>query len=205
MTVQILMPQPLCQRSCGKFAPHGSIADEIIVHDASYLVEGEPFGQTQYQVSISSGHAHVNGRQFSIHQTGERGIWLIEQDGRQIPAYVECTPTGTVIVTIRGYSYQVQCYPARLEEVLTIVQRAKQQDHQHVHLRAPMPGLVKAVNVKAGTAVRRGESIIILEAMKMENLLRAPASGVVRQLTVSAGSAVEKGELLCTIELDGIR
>jgi biotin carboxyl carrier protein len=53
--------------------------------------------------------------------------------------------------------------------------------------------------------VRRGESIIILEAMKMENLLRAPASGVVRQLTVSAGSAVEKGELLCTIELDGIR
>ncbi|GBD06168.1 Glutaconyl-CoA decarboxylase subunit gamma [bacterium HR20] len=66
-----------------------------------------------------------------------------------------------------------------------------------------MPGLIKAVNIAEGASVRRGESIIVLEAMKMENLLRAPMAGVVRSLAVVSGQTVEKGDLLCTIELDG--
>lgn len=63
-------------------------------------------------------------------------------------------------------------------------------------LKAPMPGLVKAVLVEAGQAVKAGDSLLVLEAMKMENVLKAAADGVVGQVAAVAGQAVEKGALL---------
>ena len=69
-----------------------------------------------------------------------------------------------------------------------------------VVLKAPMPGLVVRVHAAAGQAVAAGASLIVLEAMKMENELRAGAPGVVRAVRVAAGAAVEKGEVL--VEFD---
>ncbi len=63
-------------------------------------------------------------------------------------------------------------------------------------LKAPMPGLVKAVLVEAGQAVEAGQSLLVLEAMKMENVLKAAAPGTVAEIPAAAGQAVEKGALL---------
>ena len=63
-------------------------------------------------------------------------------------------------------------------------------------LLAPMPGLVVRVNVAEGDAVRAGQGLVVMEAMKMENELRAAAAGVVRKIHVTPGNAVEKGALL---------
>lgn len=67
-------------------------------------------------------------------------------------------------------------------------------------LRAPMPGLVVRMLKEAGDEVKRGESLIIVEAMKMENELKAPAAGKITEIHVNTGQAVDKGDLLVTIE-----
>ncbi len=68
------------------------------------------------------------------------------------------------------------------------------------NVNAPMPGLVLEIMVELGQAVTTGTPLLILEAMKMENVLKAEADGVVREVTVSKGDAVEKKQLLLIIE-----
>ena len=64
---------------------------------------------------------------------------------------------------------------------------------------APMPGNILAVNVAAGDAVKKGQVLMILEAMKMENEIMAPCDGTVTSVAAAKGAAVESGALLCTI------
>ena len=64
---------------------------------------------------------------------------------------------------------------------------------------SPMPGTILSVNVAAGDAVKRGQVLMILEAMKMENEIMCPCDGTVTSVSVTKGTAVESGTLLCTI------
>ena len=63
-----------------------------------------------------------------------------------------------------------------------------------------MPGTILSVNVAAGDAVKRGQVVIILEAMKMENEIMCPCDGKVVSVNTSKGSSVESGTLLCVIQ-----
>lgn len=67
------------------------------------------------------------------------------------------------------------------------------------NITAPMPSKVVAVNVKAGNQVKKGQVLLVLEAMKMENEIIAPAAGTVKEVHVSEGSNVNVGEPLITI------
>ena len=64
---------------------------------------------------------------------------------------------------------------------------------------SPMPGNILSVNVSEGSAVKKGDVLMILEAMKMENEITSPADGTVKSLSVSKGTAVETGTVLCVI------
>ena len=66
-------------------------------------------------------------------------------------------------------------------------------------INAPMPGNILAVNVTDGASVKKGDVLMVLEAMKMENEILAPSDGVVKSVNVAKGSTVETGALLCTI------
>ena len=63
-------------------------------------------------------------------------------------------------------------------------------------ITAPLPGSVVSVNVKAGDAVKAGQQLAIIEAMKMENEILAPADGTIKAVHVSAGQAVQQGDAL---------
>lgn len=65
---------------------------------------------------------------------------------------------------------------------------------------APMPGVVLSVGVAPGTAVRRGDPLLVLEAMKMKNELKSPRDGVVAEVYVAAGQQVRFGEFLVRFE-----
>ena len=66
-------------------------------------------------------------------------------------------------------------------------------------VKSPMPGTILSVNVSAGSAVKKGDVLMILEAMKMENEIMSPCDGTVSAVSVSKGSSVESGTPLCTI------
>jgi len=65
---------------------------------------------------------------------------------------------------------------------------------------SPMPGTILKVNVKEGDTVKVGDSVVVLEAMKMENDITAPKDGVVKALYVTGGQAVAKGDALFEVE-----
>jgi 3-methylcrotonyl-CoA carboxylase alpha subunit len=69
-------------------------------------------------------------------------------------------------------------------------------------LTAPMPGRVLEVAIAAGGRVRKGDKLLILEAMKMEHAIKAPAAGVVKAIHVSAGAQVAEGTELIHFEAD---
>lgn len=67
-------------------------------------------------------------------------------------------------------------------------------------ITSPMPGTILAVNVAVGDSVKKGDVLMILEAMKMENEIMAPHDAKVTSVAVAKGTAVESGALLCTIQ-----
>jgi 3-methylcrotonyl-CoA carboxylase alpha subunit len=70
-------------------------------------------------------------------------------------------------------------------------------------LTAPMPGTIRALAVKAGDRVEKGEALLILEAMKMEHTIRAPSAGTIRSLNCDQGTMVEAGVVLVEFEPEG--
>ncbi len=66
-------------------------------------------------------------------------------------------------------------------------------------VKCPMPGTILSVNVSAGQSVKKGDILMILEAMKMENEILASQDGTVASVNVSKGAAVESGDVLCTL------
>ncbi len=85
---------------------------------------------------------------------------------------------------------------AHLGELLSAESEAEAPDT----VLAPMAGSISAVEVQVGQRVRRGETLLVVEAMKMEHLIAAPAAGVVRRVTVTSGDVVSQGDKLVYLE-----
>ena len=69
-----------------------------------------------------------------------------------------------------------------------------------VKVNAPMPGKILKVNVNAGAAVKKGDVLLVLEAMKMENEVGAPQDGTIASINVNSGDMVEAGNVLATMD-----
>jgi biotin carboxyl carrier protein len=112
---------------------------------------------------------------------------------------VEADPLqrGEYGVLIEGTRYEVTVQDERVRR-LAAATRPPQAGGE-VTVRAPIPGLVIKVLVAAGQEVVEGESLLILEAMKMENELRTPRAGVVHEVRVAPGAQVAHGQVLVTI------
>lgn len=63
-------------------------------------------------------------------------------------------------------------------------------------VKAPMPGLIVDLRIQAGDTVQTGDALLVLEAMKMENILKSPGEGTVKSVKVKKGDSVEKGQVL---------
>jgi biotin carboxyl carrier protein len=112
-------------------------------------------------------------------------------DGKRVTAYVS-SDNARRWVTVNGQTV-----------LLTQSSGAKRKSSGHDHasdLVAPMPGLVRSVNVSEGDSVTKGQTLLLLEAMKMEIRIQAPRDGVVRKLFVNQGQTVEREQMLVEIE-----
>ncbi|KPJ49519.1 hypothetical protein AMJ40_05330 [candidate division TA06 bacterium DG_26] len=103
------------------------------------------------------------------------------------------------VVSAAGVSSQVQVENELQKEIDKVVKRVSPKAGR-TELNAPMPGLVVAVEVVPGQKVVRGQGLVVLEAMKMQNELKAPAGGEVKEVLVREGTTVDKGDLLVVLE-----
>ncbi len=105
----------------------------------------------------------------------------------------------TMQVRINNNIYSVQV-KNRMDILLSQMGMSSASSQKANDLKAPMPGLVLKINVAEGQAIKKGESLLILEAMKMENVLKAAGDGVVKVIKVKEKSVVDKGQLLIQIQ-----
>ena len=98
-------------------------------------------------------------------------------------------------VNVNGSLYEIE-----IEEMdASAAKRAAAPVGAGTKVNAPMPGTILDVKVQAGQSVKRGQVLVILEAMKMENEIQAPCDGKITGVNVRKGDSVETAALLCTI------
>lgn len=105
------------------------------------------------------------------------------------------TDTRTVSLTIDGVATQVK-YANKMDLLLEQMGIDTNASTKLSLLKAPMPGLVVDWFVKEGDTVQAGDKLLILEAMKMENVIKSTGEGVIKKLHATKGIAVEKNQLL---------
>lgn len=106
---------------------------------------------------------------------------------------------GRYVLGIGGHRYTVEALDERTRVIQEMTARNAPPSGP-APIVAPMPGLVVRVNVQAGDQVSAGQSVVVMEAMKMENELRSAAAGTVRTVRTTPGTAVEKGTVLIELE-----
>ena len=144
----------------------------------------------RFTVTVDGAPHEVDGRQAA------EGIWSLLLGAVSYTLDVSETD-GTYVVEVGGESYRI-----RVEEETRYIIRtrgAKAVAGGQV-LKAPMPGKVTLIEVSAGQAVKPGDGLVVLEAMKMENEFRSSVTGTVKEVRVQVGQAVNPGDVLVVIE-----
>lgn len=116
-------------------------------------------------------------------------IWLVKID----------LESKTLTISINGTNYTV-VLKDKMDLLLEKMGIQKEQHSKLSNLKAPMPGLVLDIKVEVGQEVKKGDPILVLEAMKMENVLKATGDGVIKSIEVKKGQAVEKNENLINFQ-----
>jgi propionyl-CoA carboxylase alpha chain len=115
-------------------------------------------------------------------------VWHGKVKGRSVAVQVRPILNGTIL-SYRGIQAPVYVFTVREAELQASMPEKVPADMSKF-LLCPMPGLVKAINVDEGQEVKAGDSLAIVEAMKMENILRAERDGVVKKVTVKPGDSL---------------
>jgi biotin carboxyl carrier protein len=164
---------------------------------------------------------HLGNRKFSIHEIDRhQGHALIDGrrvhfDFRHVRGSLYSLILGGKVFSARletdGGAKEISCGPfvlrAEVEDeraaLLRRLARSETPAGGMVEIKAPMPGLVVRLPAQKGAAVKKGQSVGVIEAMKMENDLKSPVDGVVTAVHVVERSAVEKNAKLLTIAASG--
>lgn len=153
----------------------------------------------RYEIEIDEGQVFVNGEPYDIdfHELPEANMLSLIINNRSLEAAVE-QQDDMMTVLIKGELYEVLVQDERSYR-LAEARGVSKAVSGAAEIKSPMPGTIIAVPAAEGDVVAKGDKIVILESMKMENELRSPRDGVVTAVKVSAGASVEKGQLLAVI------
>jgi len=164
--------------------------------------------------------AKVNDKEFEINPGKSPDVFLV--NGEEIKLDLLKLKEGSFHIIQNHHSYNIEVLAINVDEKNMELRvnnnnyrvQLKDQYDELLHrlgmdemtsnkvndLKAPMPGLVIGVNVSEGQSIKKGDVLITLEAMKMENTLKAVADAVVKKVAVKKGSAVEKNEVLIYLQ-----
>lgn len=161
------------------YATVNSAEGAITLERASPSAPWTPTGETAVDL------VRTGASTFSLVRKGRSHRVLVLKEDKE---------NGTVRLRIGAntYTVQVQDDRSRLMQTLGLDKAALKVKE----IKAPMPGMVLNILVKPGDAVRKNDPILVLEAMKMENMIKAPGDAIVVAIHAVKGKPVEKGQLL---------
>lgn len=157
-------------------------------------------GEKEYLVEIiDERHISVNGKIFEVDFESVSGqpVYSLIVDGKSHESYVQPGDDNWQVL-LRGRLYPVRVEDER-EKRLRAAAGSVAEGGEFL-LRAPMPGLVVAVPVEEGQEVKKGEVLLILESMKMQNELKSPRDGTVGRIRVKPGESVEQKQTLLNVQ-----
>jgi biotin carboxyl carrier protein len=141
----------------------------------------------------------VNGVEYQVDfdSISDQPVYSLLVDGRSYEAYVYPSEDEWQVL-LHGRLFTALVEDER-EKRLRLASGGGIQERGDTQMKAPMPGLVVAVQVAEGQEVEKGAVLLILESMKMQNELRSPRDGFITRLRVAAGDSVEQHQPLLTI------
>jgi biotin carboxyl carrier protein len=152
----------------------------------------------ELRVSNQDGKVLVDGKPFEADIIEYRkGHFQILRNHRSFRAeIVEHLPEEkSFLIKVNNRAYRLQLSD-RYDELLQAMGMDASSHRTVNDVKAPMPGLVLKVMIEPGQSISKGDTLLILEAMKMENILKAPADGIVKKILVTQGDKVEKNQVM---------
>jgi biotin carboxyl carrier protein len=159
----------------------------------------------------------IAGRNYRVELQRAGAGWQCKLDGRELPVDVTAAQNGVLSLLLNGRSYEVkqeiagnesnivvghERFSVSLRDPRSLPSRrgAGTSDQGVKKITAPMPGKIVRLLASEGSAVQAGQSVIVIEAMKMQNELKAPKTGVMKKVMVAEGAAVDAGQTLAEVE-----
>lgn len=151
---------------------------------------------------LGENEAVINGKKmlYDLAPLGDNAWNLIvnnQSHNVRLVAHDKIAKSVTFLVNNRTYKADVR---DRFDELLDKMGMSVLEDNTLNELKAPMPGLVVDVIAKPGSTVEKGDTLLILEAMKMENAIKAVGNATLKNVHVEKGQSVEKNQLLMSFE-----
>jgi biotin carboxyl carrier protein len=155
-----------------------------------------------FSVTSDDGHLVLNNTPADWDASWQpNGLISVLYKGKSYTAILENTDRKNKEVSVR---VEGQLYKTSIKEPIDLLLSNMGMDLKAMQkaepIKAPMPGMVLKILVAAGQQIQKGDGLVILEAMKMENILKATAAGTVKAIRVNERTAVEKGAVLIELE-----
>ncbi|MBK7852643.1 MAG: biotin/lipoyl-binding protein [Bacteroidetes bacterium] len=152
----------------------------------------------EFKVEYDSTHQSINGQPFhaDVLEFNKGKFHILRDNKSYIAEIIEVKPEEKLfVIKVNNSVYSLSVrdkYDDLLKEMgIDLSAGPKLND-----MKAPMPGLVLNVLVESGQTIKKGDAIVVLEAMKMENILKSPADGIVKKVHVTKGDKVEKNQVM---------
>ena len=162
----------------------------------SYIVNVD---NHEFKVNVLRNHrgytAFLDGEEMSVE--------VAREEGNQLTLIVNNRPFVIVLesegqISVNGETYLVTVMDEQIQKLIKV---SPEKFHKkELAVRAVMPGLVIDVTVKEGDAVKAGDALLVVEAMKMQNEVKTPQEGIVKKILVQKDKTVNSGDILIIIE-----
>jgi biotin carboxyl carrier protein len=163
-----------------------------------YTIKVNNGSEQKVELSADQQNITVDGKvhQLDLSRNSEKNYHLLLNNrSYSIELVKENKEEKTLLLKVNGSVYSV-AIKDKYDELLKNLGLDNLLAKKVNEVKAPMPGMVLNIMVNAGDSIKKGDPILILEAMKMENILKSPADGVVKKINAIKGNAVEKNQVL---------
>ena len=125
---------------------------------------------------------------------------VVKVDGKEYKVIVEETEEGKILVHCGNDVYEVETKKDAEPSAIERLHKKQITEEGKLEITSPLPGIIHEVSVKEGAAVKQGQSLFSLMAMKMENDITAPRDGIVKEIKVKKEDNVNMGDVLAIME-----